>query len=177
MRALYADPHNWAAVFSKTIRAAHVLRREAEATIVEVDHAEGRATNILRDVSPTRIELREFTRRYDATFVNDFISEDAGMRFALTASVLLKWPYRLAEPLLKPLVLKKMRRYVVEPLKRAAEDRPASDERTPGHVLALRVDVPADGEHVGGSVGQCERQPAPSGGTQDSRRPIRVPEA
>jgi hypothetical protein len=44
------------------------------------------------------------------------------MRFMLTASVYLKWPYNLAEPLLKPLVLWRMRRAVVEPLKRAAED-------------------------------------------------------
>jgi hypothetical protein len=122
VRALYADPHNWAAVFSKTIKAANILRREAAATIVEVDHAEGRVSNILRHVSPTRIELRELKRRYDATFLNDFVSEDDGMRFTLTASVFLKWPYRLAEPLLKPLVLRQMRRYVVVPLKRAAED-------------------------------------------------------
>jgi hypothetical protein len=123
VRALYADPHNWAKVFSKTIRAARVLRRDAEVTVVEVEHVEGRVTNLLRDVSPTRIELREFKRRYDATFLNDFTPEGDGVRFTLTALVFLKWPYRLVEPLLKPLVLRKMRRYVVEPLKRAAEDR------------------------------------------------------
>lgn len=121
VRRLYANPQNWATVFSTTIRAARVARREADATIIEVDHAEGRVTNILRQVSPTRIEVREFKRRYDATFLNDFISEGNGMRYTLTASVSLKWPYRLAEPLLKPLVLRGMRRHVVEPLKRAAE--------------------------------------------------------
>jgi hypothetical protein len=45
-----------------------------------------------------------------------------GMRFRLTASVYLKWPYNVAEPLLKPLALWRMRRAVIEPLKRAAED-------------------------------------------------------
>lgn len=123
VRALYADPHNWATVFSNTIRAAHVLRHEADMTVVEVEHVEGRVTNILRDVSPTRIELREFKRRYDAIFLNDFTPDGDGMRFTLTALVLVKWPYRLVEPLLKPLVLRNMRRYVVEPLKRAAGDR------------------------------------------------------
>ena len=43
------------------------------------------------------------------------------MRFRFTASVRLKWPYRLAAPFVKPLVLARMRRYVVEPLKMAAE--------------------------------------------------------
>jgi len=94
---------------------------EGDTTVVEVDHIEGKAVNILRDVSPTRIELVEFKRRYDATFVNEFIPEGEGMRYTLTASVQLKWPYRLAAPFVKPLVLARMRRYVVDPLKLAAE--------------------------------------------------------
>jgi len=43
------------------------------------------------------------------------------MRYTLTASVRLKWPYWLAAPFVKPVVLARMRRYVVEPLKAAAE--------------------------------------------------------
>jgi hypothetical protein len=45
------------------------------------------------------------------------------MRLTLTASVSLKWPHRLVEPLLKPFVLRNIRRYVVEPLTQAAGDR------------------------------------------------------
>ena len=89
--------------------------------MVEVDHVEGKVVNILRDISSTRIDLVEFKRRYDATFVNEFTPEEEGMRYTLTASVRLKWPYRLAAPFVKPLVLARMRRYVVEPLKAAAE--------------------------------------------------------
>ena len=73
------------------------------------------------DISSTRIDLVEFKRRYDATFVNEFLPEGEGMRYTLTASVRLKWPYWLAAPFVKPLVLARMRRYVVEPLKAAAE--------------------------------------------------------
>ena len=80
-------------------------------------------TNVLRHVSPTEIELREFKRRYDATFLNRFAPERDGMRYTLTAAVRIGWPYALAEPMLKPLVLARMRRYVVDPLKRAAERR------------------------------------------------------
>jgi hypothetical protein len=125
VRALYQDPDNWARLFSATIRGARVVRRDGDTTIVEVYHVEGKALNSLRDISPMRIDLVEFKRRYDATFVNEFIPEQEGMRYRLTASVRLKWPYRLAAPFVKPLVVARMRRYVVEPLKAAAE----SDER------------------------------------------------
>jgi hypothetical protein len=82
--------------------------------------------NVLRAISPTRIDLDEFKRRYDATFTNEFVPKGEGMRYTLTASVRLKWPYRLLAPFAKPLVLTRMRRYVVEPLKAAAEgERPA----------------------------------------------------
>jgi Polyketide cyclase / dehydrase and lipid transport len=121
VRALYEEPDNWARLFPLTIRGARVVRREADTTVVEVDHVEGRVTNILRNVSPTRIDLAEFKRRYEGTFANEFIPEGDGMRYRLTASVRLKWPYRLAAPFVKPLVLARMRRYVVEPLKTAAE--------------------------------------------------------
>ena len=121
VRALYRDPDNWARLFPATIRGARVVRMEGDTTVVEVDHIEGKAVNILRDVSPTRIDLVEFKRRYDAIFVNEFIPEGEGTRYTLTASVQLKWPYRLAAPLVKPLVLARMRRYVVGPLKVAAE--------------------------------------------------------
>ncbi len=121
VRALYEEPDNWARVFPATIRAARVVRREGDTTVVEVDHVEGRVTNILRAVSSTRVDLAEIKRRYEATFANEFIADGNGTRCRITASVRLKWPYRLAAPFVKPLVLARMRRYVVEPLKAAAE--------------------------------------------------------
>lgn len=95
--------------------------KRADTTVIEVDHVERRVTNILAAVSSTRIDLDEFKRRDGATFANEFIAEGDGTRDRLTASVRLKWPYRLAAPFVKPLVLARMRRYVVEPLKTAAE--------------------------------------------------------
>src|SRR5262245_9579139 len=124
VRALYEDSSNWARLFPATIREARVVRKEGATTVIEVDHVEGIVMNILRDVSSTQIDLTEFKGRYDATFVNEFIPEGTGMRYRLTASVHLKWPYRLAAPFLQPLVLARMRRYVVEPLKTAAEKEP-----------------------------------------------------
>src|SRR5215471_8902858 len=121
VQALYRDPDNWPRLFPATIRSARVVRREGDTTVVEVDHVEGKVMNILRDISITRIDLVEFKRRYDASFVNEFIPEGEGICYRLTASVRLKWPYRLAGPFVKPLVVARMRRYVVEPLKVAAE--------------------------------------------------------
>jgi hypothetical protein len=73
VRALYEDPTNWARLFPATIRGAHAVRREGNTTVIDVDHVEGRVINILRYVSSTRIDLAEFKRRYEATFVNEFI--------------------------------------------------------------------------------------------------------
>ena len=83
VRALYREPGNWTRLFPATILGARVVRTEGDTTVVEVDHAEGRVVNILRGVSSTRIDLVEFKRRYDATFVNEFIPE--GGRHALHA--------------------------------------------------------------------------------------------
>jgi hypothetical protein len=47
--------------------------------------------------------------------------EAGGSRYTLTANVRLRWPYRLLSALVKPLVLARMRRHVVEPLVAAAE--------------------------------------------------------
>jgi hypothetical protein len=121
VRALYEKPENWARLFPETIRAARVVRRDLDMTVVEVEHVEGRVVNILRSVSPTRIDLDEFKRHYDATFRNEFIPENEGTRYRLTGSICLKWPYRLAAPFVRSLVVSRMRRYVMEPLSRAAE--------------------------------------------------------
>jgi len=121
VRALYEEPDNWARLFPATIRGARTVHRDGSTTVVEVDHVEGRVMNILHDISPMRIDLAEFKRHYEATFTNEFIPEADGMRYRLTASVRLKWPYRLAAPFVTPLVIARMRRYVVQPLKAAAE--------------------------------------------------------
>lgn len=121
LRALYTDVERWAAIFHETIAGARVLRRDAETTVIEVQHVEGRVINTLRDVPPHGLELREWKRRYEAVFLNEFEPEGQGTRYRLTATVTLTWPYALAEPFLRPVVRARMRRYVIEPLTRAAE--------------------------------------------------------
>jgi hypothetical protein len=123
VRSLYNDPENWGRLFPATIRRARVLRREANTTEVEVAHIEGRVINLLSEVSLTRIDLTEFKRRYDATFINEFIPAGQGTVYRLTGSISLKWPYRLLEPFLKALVISRMRRFIVQPLKTAVEQQ------------------------------------------------------
>lgn len=121
VRALYQDFDRWARLFPATIRGTRLVRRDGETTIVEVDHVEGKVLNVLRPVSASRIDLEERKRRFDATFINEFLPEGDGMRFTLTAAVRLKWPFRILAPVVRPLVMARMRRHVVEPLKAAAE--------------------------------------------------------
>ena len=121
VRRLYENRDNWPTLFPATIRGAHVVRREQDGTVAEVSHIEGKVINILRFISPTRIDLTEFKRRYTATFRNEFIPDREGMCYRISGSINLRWPYKLLTPFLKQVVVARMRRFVVEPLKAAAE--------------------------------------------------------
>ena len=61
VRELYREQNNWAKLFPETIRRARVVRREPNTTVVEVDHIEGKVTNILDLVSPARMDLTELS--------------------------------------------------------------------------------------------------------------------
>ncbi len=50
-----------------------------------------------------------------------FEPEGDGTRYTVNAEVRLKGMYRLAAPLVKPIVLSQMRRFVLAPMKIAAE--------------------------------------------------------
>lgn len=125
VRALYLDAEGWGRVFPATIRGARVVSRSGDVMVVKVDHVEGTVLNVIHEVSPARVELEEWKRRYDATFTNEFLPDgDGGCLLRITAEVRPKGPYRLAAPFLAPLVKARLRRYVVEPLRAAAERGP-----------------------------------------------------
>ncbi len=118
---LYADPANWSGIFP-TIRATRIVRESGDEIMVEVDHVyAGKVINVVRKISPARIDLEERKRRYDAAFQNRFEPEAGGTRYTVSAEVRLKGLYRLAAPFVKPIVLSQMRRYVLGPMKSAAE--------------------------------------------------------
>ena len=119
--AIYLDVANWHRTFPATIKAARVVRESLGEIFIEVDHVEGRVPNVLRPKSPTRIDLEEDKRRYHATFSNEFQAEGGGTRYSLDAHVQLKGANRLLAPLVGPLIRSRMRRFVLEPMKVAAE--------------------------------------------------------
>jgi hypothetical protein len=121
VRTLFEDPENWAKLFPATIRGAHVVRRDQHRAVVKVSHIEGKVVNILQFISPARIDLTEFKRRYTATFTNEFIPDGEGMCYRITGIICLRWPYKLLSPFLKPIVAARKRRFIVDPLKGAAE--------------------------------------------------------
>ncbi len=121
VRALYEEFEAWSRLFPATVRGTRLVRRQGETTFVEVDHVEGKVLNVLHRVTPTRIDLEEFKRRFEAVFTNEFVPDGDGMRFTVAAAVRPKWPYWVFAPFLKPLVRSRLRRYVVEPVKAAAE--------------------------------------------------------
>src|SRR5262245_3113861 len=122
LTALYLDYRNWSRVFPATIRGVRWLETRDGAITVEVDHCtEGRVVNIIRPMSASVIALEEFKPRFDATFVNRFESAPEGTRYVLDAEIRFHMPYALVAPLLRGVVRNRMRRFVLEPMRCAAE--------------------------------------------------------
>jgi len=61
-----------------------------------------------------------FDYGFHGRFINRFEPVGDETRFTIIAEISLKWPYRLLEPFLGPLVRRRLKNYVVSPLCRAA---------------------------------------------------------
>jgi polyketide cyclase/dehydrase/lipid transport protein len=123
---LYRDFTRWPDLFPATIRGVRLIRAEPNRTILEIDHREGPVINILTEVSADRVDLWESKRRYDGAFVNRFEPAPEGTRYTVSAEIALKGLARLLGPFLSRYIGRQTRRYVVEPLRRAAEEAAAS---------------------------------------------------
>jgi len=121
--ALYRDFSGWPRLFPATIRGVRLVRREPQRVTVEVDHRQGTVVNVMSDLSPGRIALWESKRRYDATFVNSFEPAPIGTRYHVTADVELKGPARWLAPFLHRYIRRQIQHYVLEPMRRAAEQK------------------------------------------------------
>lgn len=120
--ARYLDVADWPRLFPATIRATRVVRRAGDEITVEVDHrTAGRVINIVRPRSPNEIVLEEFKPKFDATFLNRFEAEADGTRYTVVADVRLHLPYALLAPVLAGYVRRTVRRYVLDPMRAAAE--------------------------------------------------------
>ena len=125
--ALYLDWERCPLLFPATIAGVHLERCDATSMTVIVDHRrEGQVRNDVSIVAAGVVELREEKPRYSATFLNRFDDVGEGTRYAIEAEVRLRWPWALLAllaPLLRPLVNRALRRFTLEPVRRAAEQR------------------------------------------------------
>jgi hypothetical protein len=120
---LYRDYGRWHLLFP-TIRSARLSREEEGGRLVlAIDHREGEVVNVMTSLSPTLIRLEEWKKRFDAVFLNSFEEAPGGTRYRVSAEIRLKGLAWLLGPLLGPYIAGQIRRYVLEPVKRAAEER------------------------------------------------------
>ena len=120
--ALYLDYERWPRLFPATIRGVRMLRERPGEITVEVDHrTEGRVVNVIRPESPTVIALDELKPRFAATFVNRFDASAAGTQYAVDAEVRFRGVYALIAPVLASIVRRRIRQYVLQPMRVAAE--------------------------------------------------------
>lgn len=137
--ALYLDYERWPRLFPATIRGVRLLRERAGEITVEVDHrTEGRVVNIIRPESPTVIALDELKPRFAATFVNRFDASPAGTQYTVDADVRFRGAYALLAPLLHGIVRQRIRQFVLEPMRLAAE-RASGERLTPRSRAAVRA--------------------------------------
>lgn len=131
--SLYLDWSHWPELFPESIRDVRLAGRKAEATYLEVDHTtDGTVPNVIRELGPHEVRLEEHKRRYDASFLNRFETVPAGTRYTVVADVQLHGPLRALSSFAVPLVTARIRRYILDPMRRAAESHEAADAATRG---------------------------------------------
>jgi Polyketide cyclase / dehydrase and lipid transport len=119
--ALYRDYEDWPRLFPATIKGVRLVRSDGSKTEVEVDHREGKVPNIMTVVSPERVDLWEAKRRYAGQFINHFEAAPEGTRYTVDAHIQLKGAAKLLGPFLGPYIRRQIRRYVLMPMRVAAD--------------------------------------------------------
>jgi hypothetical protein len=117
----YARWQDWPTLFPATIRGVRLVHEEGNARSLEVDHVEGLVPNVMTVVSDEVIVLEEHKRRYDARFENRFERAGNLTRFVVTADVELRGLLRWLRPIAKPFIRSRIRKFVLEPMRHAAE--------------------------------------------------------
>ena len=122
VRAIYQDYGHWPDIFPATIRGTRLLRENDTTKAIEVDHASaGRVLNLMTVVAPNEIRLEEFKPHYDARFTNRFEGDAQGTRYTVVADIQLKGVLGLFAPLARPIIRRRLARFVLQPLKAIAE--------------------------------------------------------
>ena len=118
---LYLDYQHWSQLFP-SIRGATLVSEQSDRIVLDVDHmTEGHVVNVIRQLSPYEIELDERQPQFSAEFINRFETEGDDTRLTVTANVRLKGPYALLAPFLGAYIRRRIRRFVLEPMRAAIE--------------------------------------------------------
>lgn len=125
--AVYRAVDQWGEIFPATVAGARIARSGDRWQDILVAHKQaGSVPNRLFDLSETEVGLEEHKKKFDAWFTNRFLpAANGGTQYSICGYLRLKGIYRLLAPLLKHTVrrrmVKSMRAYVLDLLKRAAE--------------------------------------------------------
>ena len=120
--AIYQDYGHWPDTFPSTVRGTRLIRENETTKAIEVEHASaGRVLNLMTVMSPNVIRLEEFKPHYDASFTNRFEDDAQGTRYTVIADVQLKGPLRLFALIARPIVRRRIARFVLRPMKAMAE--------------------------------------------------------
>lgn len=132
--ALYLDWSHWPELFPATVRGVRFVDYDGGATFLEVDHAaEGKVPNVIRELGHREVLLDERNPGYHAFFLNRFEAVPAGTRYTVVADVALHGPLRVLSFLAGPVVRQRLERYVLDPVRRAAEVRQRRGQPRPPH--------------------------------------------
>jgi hypothetical protein len=124
---IYRDFKSWNKLFPATIENARLIKEENKTQTVEVQHkTAGKVINILTHSSPNEIELKEFKPLYNAVFLNRFNVVENGTVYAIEAYIFLKGILIILTPFIHWLVRKRIKNYVLEPMKAFAENKMTS---------------------------------------------------
>ena len=119
--AALVDWANWPHTFPKTIRSVRAVALSPPEIRLEVDHrTHGAVTNILRFGAKGDVRLMEAKPSYDAEFRFEPVEGPDGGRLRIGARIRLKGWLRWFAFAAAPVVRSRMRRYLVDPLRRRA---------------------------------------------------------
>lgn len=122
----------WPRTFPSTIAAVNLIERSNKSITLQILHrTEGPVINILNPDECGAVRLREFKPRYDAEFTFFSMPAQAGSTLHVHGSIWLKGPLAWLGCLLAPLIRRRMRRYLLEPLRVRAERHQPQDANRP----------------------------------------------
>jgi hypothetical protein len=116
------DWQAWPDAFPATIQAVSLLSRTDSTLTLQVLHRiEGPVNNILRPNEDGAVRLREFKPRYDAQFTFFEGPAPAGSRLHVHGCIWLKGWRAWFGCLATPIIRRRMRNYLLEPIRTRAE--------------------------------------------------------